>query len=154
MTLTAFQKGRIIVMGGGLQWRPLVHVSDVSKAFLTVIAAKTDVVNKEIFNIGLDNFQIKNLAYLVREELPINIEIDMAPDDADKRDYNVIFSKAKDKLNFEPNVGIKQGISEIYSALKNGTVDTGPKTVTVSWYRNILEAKNLIDAVTLDGRVI
>jgi nucleoside-diphosphate-sugar epimerase len=154
MTLTAFQKGRIIVMGGGLQWRPLVHVSDVSKAFLTVIAAKTDVVNKEIFNIGLDNFQIKNLAYLVREELPINIEIDMAPDDADKRDYNVIFSKAKEKLNFEPNVGIKQGISEIYSALKNGTVDTGPKTVTVSWYRNILEAKNLIDAVTLDGRVI
>jgi nucleoside-diphosphate-sugar epimerase len=154
MTLTAFQKGRIIVMGGGLQWRPLVHVSDVSKAFLTVIAAKSDVVNKEIFNIGLDNFQIKNLAYLVREELPINIEIDMAPDDADKRDYNVIFSKAKEKLNFEPNVGIKQGISEIYSALKNGTVDTGPKTVTVSWYRNILEAKNLIDAVTLDGRVI
>jgi nucleoside-diphosphate-sugar epimerase len=154
MTLTAFQKGRIIVMGGGLQWRPLVHVSDVSSAFLTVIAAESDVVNKEIFNIGLDNFQIKNLAYLVREELPINIEIDMAPDDADKRDYNVIFSKAKEKLNFEPNVGIKQGISEIYSALKNGTVDTGPKTVTVSWYRNILEAKNLIDAVTLDGRVI
>jgi hypothetical protein len=66
----------------------------------------------------------------------------------------VIFSKAKEKLNFEPNVGITQGISEIYSALKNGTVDTGPKTVTVSWYRNILEAKNLIDAVTLDGRVI
>jgi nucleoside-diphosphate-sugar epimerase len=154
MTLTAFQKGRIIVMGGGLQWRPLVHVSDVSKAFLTVIAAKSDVVNKEIFNIGLDNFQIRNLAYLVREELPINIEIDMAPDDVDKRDYNVIFSKAKEKLNFEPNVGITQGISEIYSALKNGTVDTGPKTVTVSWYRNILEAKNLIDAVTLDGRVI
>jgi nucleoside-diphosphate-sugar epimerase len=154
MTLTAFQKGRIIVMGGGLQWRPLVHVSDVSKAFLTVIAAKTDVVNKEIFNIGLDNFQIKNLAYLVREELPINIEIDMAPDDADKRDYNVIFSKAKEKLNFEPQIGIQQGIREIYSALKSGTVDTGPKTVTVSWYRNILEAKNLIDAVTLDGRVI
>jgi nucleoside-diphosphate-sugar epimerase len=30
MTLSAFQKSRIIVMGGGLQWRPLVHVSDVS----------------------------------------------------------------------------------------------------------------------------
>ena len=154
MTLTAFQKGRIIVMGGGLQWRPLVHVSDVSNAFLTVIAAESDVVNKEIFNIGLDNFQIKNLAYLVREELPINIEIDMAPDDADKRDYNVIFRKAKEKLNFEPKIRIQQGIREIYSALKSGTVDTGPKTVTVSWYRNILEAKNLIDAVTLDGRVI
>jgi nucleoside-diphosphate-sugar epimerase len=51
MTLTAFQKGRIIVMGGGLQWRPLVHLSDVSKAFLTVIGAGIDKVNKEVFNI-------------------------------------------------------------------------------------------------------
>jgi hypothetical protein len=66
----------------------------------------------------------------------------------------VIFSKAKEKLNFEPKTGIQQGIREIHSALKSGMVDTGPKTVTVSWYRNILEAKNLIDAVTLDGRVI
>jgi hypothetical protein len=46
------------------------------------------------------------------------------------------------------------GIREIYSALKNGSVDTGPKTVTVSWYRNILDAKRLLDEVILDGRVI
>ena len=102
----------------------------------------------------MDNFQIKNLAYLVREELPINIEIDVAPDDADKRDYNVVFEKARNKLNFIPKVRVVDGIREIYSALKNGSVDTGPKTVTVSWYRNILDAKRLLDEVILDGRVI
>ena len=48
--------------------------------------------------MGLDNFQIKNLAYLVREELPFPVEIDVAPDDADKRDYNVVFKKAQEKL--------------------------------------------------------
>jgi nucleoside-diphosphate-sugar epimerase len=53
-----------------LQWRPLVHLSDVSKAFIAVISANEKIVNKEVFNIGLDNFQIKNLAYLVREEFP------------------------------------------------------------------------------------
>jgi nucleoside-diphosphate-sugar epimerase len=154
MTLTAFQKGRIIVMGGGLQWRPLVHVSDVSKAFIKVLSEKKENINKEIFNIGLDNFQIKNLAYLVREELPFNIEIDFAPDDADKRDYNVIFSKAKEKIDFQASVSVMQGINEIYLALKSGNVDIGPKTVTVQWYRNILNAKELLDSVLLDGRVI
>jgi nucleoside-diphosphate-sugar epimerase len=154
MTLTAFQKGRIIVMGGGLQWRPLVHVSDVSKAFLTIISKPKDKVNKEIFNVGLDNFQIKNLAYMVREELPLQIDIDIAPDDADKRDYNVIFKKAEDVLGFKAQVGVLDGIKEIYSALKSGKVDVGPKTVTVQWYRNILDAKTLLDSVELDGRVI
>jgi nucleoside-diphosphate-sugar epimerase len=154
MTLTAFQKRRIIVMGGGLQWRPLVHLSDVSRAFIAVISSNTDIVNKEVFNIGLDNFQIKNLAYLVREELPFPVEIEIAPDDADKRDYNVVFQKAKEKLGLHAEVDVIQGVQEIYHALKTGTVDFGPKTVTVQWYRNILEAKALVESIQLNGRVI
>jgi nucleoside-diphosphate-sugar epimerase len=154
MTLTAFEKNQIIIMGGGLQWRPLVHVSDVSRAFLNVISSKNDKINEEIFNVGLDNFQIKNLAYLIREELPIPVEIVVAPDDADKRDYNVVFKKAQEKLGFKAEVSVNQGINEIYLALKSGKVDIGPKTITVQWYRNILEAKLLMDYVLLDGRVI
>jgi nucleoside-diphosphate-sugar epimerase len=154
MTLTAFQKGRIIVMGGGMQWRPLVHLSDVSNAFITVLRAKEEKTNKEVFNIGLDNFQIKNLAYLVREELPFPVEIDIAPDDADKRDYNVVFSKAESVLGFKAETNVIQGIKEIYLALKSGSVDVGPKTITVQWYRNILDAKALLDSVVLDGRII
>jgi nucleoside-diphosphate-sugar epimerase len=154
MTLTAFQKKRIIVMGGGLQWRPLVHLKDVSNAFITVLKSEKEKVNSEIFNVGLDNFQIKNIAYLVREQLPFEVEIDIAPDDADKRNYSVSFTKLKEKLNYQPTVSIADGINEIYLALKNGTVDTGPKTVTVQWYRNILEAKKLIDSISIDGRII
>jgi nucleoside-diphosphate-sugar epimerase len=154
MTLTAFQKRRIIVMGGGLQWRPLVHLSDVSSAFLKVIKASEEKISGQIFNIGLDNFQIKNLAYLVKDLLPFPIEIDIAPDDADKRDYNVFFDKAKEVLNFKAERNIEFGISEIYNALKSDLVDTGPKTVTVQWYRNLLEAKLLLDSVTLNGRII
>ena len=154
MTLTAFQKGRIIVMGGGLQWRPLVHLSDVSSAFQKVIESENSKVNGEIFNIGLSNFQIKNLAYLVREELPFPIEIDTAPDDPDKRDYNVVFEKAEKVLDFKAKTSVTEGIKEIYLALKAGKVDTGIKTVTVQWYRNIIEAKKLLDEIVLDGRVI
>jgi hypothetical protein len=47
-----------------------------------------------------------------------------------------------------------QGIKEIYLALKSGKVDVGSKTITVQWYRNILDAKALLDSVVLDGRII
>lgn len=154
MTLTAFQKGRIIVMGGGKQWRPLVHVSDVSKAFLTIVNSELPKVKSEIFNLGLDNYQIKNIAYMVREKLPFPVEIDIAPDDADKRNYSVNFSKMKTNLGFQPKIEVEHGINEIYLALKSGNVDISSKTVTVQWYRNIIEAKNLIDSVVSNGRVI
>lgn len=154
MTLTAFQNGRIIVMGGGNQWRPLVHISDVSKAFISTIIADVDKVNHQIFNIGYKNVQIKNLAYLVREELPIKIEIEVAPDDNDKRDYNVDFSKASTLLNFQAQTTIAQGVKEIYNALKMGTIDTSLRTNTVSWYKNIISSKDLIDSIELNGRLI
>jgi hypothetical protein len=82
------------------------------------------------------------------------VEIDVAPDDADKRDYNVVFKKAQEKIVFKAEVGVTQGIKEIYLALKSGKVDVGPKTVTVQWYRNILDAKELIKLISLDGRII
>jgi nucleoside-diphosphate-sugar epimerase len=154
MTLTAFQKRRIIVMGGGLQWRPLVHLSDVSKAFIKVVQSNEKSISGEVFNIGLDNFQIKNLAYLVRDQLPSPIEIDIAPDDADKRDYNVVFDKAKSILGFRAEKSVDFGINEIYNALKNDLVDSGIKTVTVQWYRNLIEARKLLDSISLNGRII
>jgi nucleoside-diphosphate-sugar epimerase len=154
MTLTAFQKRRIIVMGGGLQWRPLVHLSDVAKAFINVIQSNEKSISGEVFNIGLDNFQIKNLAYLVRDQLSFPIEIDIAPDDADKRDYNVVFDKANSILGFKAEKSVDFGINEIYNALKNDLVDSGIKTVTVQWYRNLIEAKKLLDSISLNGRII
>jgi nucleoside-diphosphate-sugar epimerase len=154
MTLTAFQKGRIIVMGGGLQWRPLVHVSDVSRAFLKVVEAPKELITSEIFNIGLDNYQIRSLAYLVREEVKKQIEIEIAPDDQDQRDYNVLFEKASKTLNFKAETSIAQGVKEINEALIKGKVDTSDRTITVKWYRNIIDAKNLIDSVRLNNRII
>jgi len=154
MTLSAFQKERIIVMGGGLQWRPLVHLKDVSQAFISTFLAPIKIVNQNIFNIGLTNIQIKNLSYMVSETLPFKIDIDIAPDDSDKRDYNVDFTKAQDQIGFTAQRSIHEGVIEIYNALKSGNVDTGIKTVTVQWYKNILEAKKLTDSIYLNGRMI
>jgi hypothetical protein len=82
------------------------------------------------------------------------IEIEIAPDDQDQRDYNVLFEKAKTSINFQAQISVTQGVREIYESLIKGQVDTGEKTITVKWYRNILEAKKLIDSITLNNRII
>jgi nucleoside-diphosphate-sugar epimerase len=132
----------------------LVHISDVSRAFIKIIQTDTLNVNSEIFNVGLNNYQIKNIAYLVREHLPFEIEIDIAPDDNDKRNYSVNFDKIFRKLDFKAEVTLENGIKEIYLALKNGKVDYGPKSITVQWYRNILDAAKLIDSIKDGKRII
>jgi nucleoside-diphosphate-sugar epimerase len=154
MTLHAVEKGMITVMGGGRQWRPLVHVTDVARAFRAMLEAPKDVINGQIFNVGLTNLQIRSLAFIVRETLPIPVTINTAPDNADKRNYNVSFAKAKRMIDFEAKMSVEEGVKEIYDALKYGRVEFAPKTVTVNWYRTILDAKALIDGVELNGRVI
>jgi nucleoside-diphosphate-sugar epimerase len=156
MTLNAVQKGRIFVMGGGTQWRPFIHVNDAARAFILVMGKEASIINKQKFNVGGSgqNYNILSLAYVVRENIPFPIDIEIVPDDADKRDYNVSFEKIKNSLGFEPRVTPGSGVKEIYEALKQGTVDTGIKTVTVRWYKHIAEAKQLMDDLILNDRLM
>lgn len=154
MTLHAVKKGRIIVMGGGKQWRPLIHVRDVARAFQAVLESPGEKVNGEVFNVGLRNYQVSSLAYIVREALPFPVTVELAPDDADKRNYNVSFDKAREVIGYEAVVDIPTGVEEIYDALKFGRVDDGPKTSTVGWYRGILDAEKLLENVRLGDRIL
>jgi nucleoside-diphosphate-sugar epimerase len=154
MTLHAVERGKITIMGGGRQWRPLMHIRDVARAFTTVIEAPAEQVNGEVYNIGKENAQVVSIAYIVREVLPFPLQIEVAPDDPDRRDYNVSFAKASQQLGFEATYSIADGVREIYEALKTGAVDGGPKTSTVHWYRNIVDAHKLVESVSLNGRLL
>ncbi len=154
MTLHAVEKGRITIMGGGKQWRPLVHIGDVARAFRTVIEAPEEAVRGQVFNVGKQNAQVLSIAYIIRETLPFPLQIEVAPDDPDRRDYNVSFEKARRVLGFEAERSIAEGAREIYEALKMGLVENGPKTSTVRWYRNVIEAQKLVESVALNGRLL
>ena len=156
MTLNAVEKGKIFVTGGGRQWRPVVHVQDAARAFDMTLAADTPAVAGEIFNVGGSehNYQVLSLAYLVRESLPFRIDLEVVPDDSDVRNYHVSFDKVARVLGFRPEWTPGDGAREIYEGMKQGRVDTGPRTVTVRWYQHLLEAKRLTDAVAIGGRIL
>jgi len=156
MTLNAVQKGKIFVIGGGTQWRPFIHISDTARAFMHLMDQEPSIINGQKFNVGSSayNFNILSLAYVVRENIPFPIEIEVVPDDEDKRSYNVSFEKIKNMLGFEPMVTPGEGVKEIYEALKSGSVDTGERTVTVSWYKHLIAAKQLVDSLVVNDRLI
>lgn len=156
MTLNAVKNGTIHVLGGGVQWRPLVHVRDTSRAFMAAIDADIEKVNGEVFNVGSSdqNYQILSLAYIVRENLPFPVNIDMTPSDADKRNYNIAFDKIKNILGYEVKYTPEFAVDEIYNALKYGKVDTGIKTSTVKWYKYLLDSEKIIEDIKIDGKLL
>jgi len=153
MTLSLFKNGKLRIMRDGTQWRPFVHVKDTSRAFIEVMEADSEVVNSQIFNVGSNdqNFQIFDLAKLVAEScgLPFVYEWYGSPD---KRSYKVSFDKIANVLGFKPKFTPKEGAREIFDALKDGKLNgDDPKTITVKWYKHLLEMQRFIRDVEIDG---
>jgi nucleoside-diphosphate-sugar epimerase len=156
MTLRAFKDGAIYILGQGMQWRPFVHVRDAAAVIVSVLESDPAATSGQVFNVGSNenNSRIVNLAYTIREALPFEIQVKIAPDDADKRNYRVKFDKIATALKFRPDWGIREGALEVYSALKTGEVWDTPDTVTLNRYTYLLEAERLLKDVVLRGKVL
>jgi nucleoside-diphosphate-sugar epimerase len=113
----AFTTGRVHIKSDGTPWRPLVHIEDISRAFLAALAAPREIIHNEAFNVGQEseNYQIRDLAEIVRQVVP-NCTIDYAPDAGpDKRSYRVDFSKiSKALLAFKPEWNARRGTRQLY----------------------------------------
>ena len=138
MTLNGWRDREIIIHGDGQQHRPFIHIADISRAFVRAIAADREAVAGQVFNLGVDNLKISDLAQTVARTLPLKVDITFHPDNADARDYTVSFDKMRERLGFVPKVQISDGILEVYFAiLTSRTADT-PDTRTVDLYRKII----------------
>jgi nucleoside-diphosphate-sugar epimerase len=155
MTLTAFQQGKIYVLGGGMQWRPLVHVRDVGLAFVTVLESSPDVVQREIFNVGSDeqNLRVRDVATLVATVVP-NTKIEQVPSDADNRDYHVTFGKISKVLGYKTRHSVESGAREVYEALVAGRTSDQIRTRTLAFYKHLQDAERLVRELSLNGRML
>ena len=72
LTAVALTTGKVRLESDGTPWRPLVHIEDISRAFLAMLEAPREVVHDEAFNVGRteDNVQIRDIAELVRDAVP------------------------------------------------------------------------------------
>ena len=115
----AFTTRKIHLKSDGTPWRPIVHIEDISRAFIAAMEAPVDVVFNEAFNVGqtAHNYRIMDLAQIVAQIVP-NCEIEYAADAGpDKRSYRVSFEKIARKLpQFKPQWDAKKGAEQLYEA--------------------------------------
>lgn len=115
----AFTTGAIRMKSDGSPWRPLVHIEDISRAFVAVLGAPREAIHNEAFNIGQtsENYRVREVAEIVHEVMP-DCEVSFAPDASpDKRNYRVNCDKAATKLpGFEPQWTVRRGAEELHAA--------------------------------------
>jgi len=152
LVASAYTTGIVLLKSDGLSWRPVVHVEDISRAFLAVLRGPREDVSNQVFNVGNthENYQIRELAEIVRDTVPgsrIEYSKDAAPD---KRCYRVDCSKLTRVLpEYKPQWTAKLGAEQLYKAFGNCGLTLedfeGPK------YKRIEHLKNLIRQGLLDG---
>lgn len=154
MTYGAWKTAKLPLMRDGSQWRPMVHVRDTSRAQMFMLEADASAVNGQIFNVGSDSntYQIGPLGDIVAQTVPGDVQIEWYGD-PDVRSYRVGFDKIE-ALGWKAELTATDGVREIVDALEAGTLDRTTDTITLEWYRALIEWQGILREAELDGGLI
>jgi nucleoside-diphosphate-sugar epimerase len=148
----AFTIGKIHLKSDGTPWRPIVHIEDISRAFIAALEAPEDAVYNEAFNVGqtAHNYRIRELAEIVAEVVP-GCKVEFADDAGpDKRSYRVSFEKIKRKLPaYNAQWDARMGAEQLYSAYRTSGVTLeefeGPQYQRIGHIKKLLADQILND---------
>jgi len=121
LVAVAYTTGEVLIQSDGTPWRPLVHIEDISSAFIAVLQAPREAIHNQAFNVGRseENYQIRDLAEMVQKIVP-GSRVTYAPGGGpDPRCYRVDCSKiAKALPEFKPQWTVARGMEQLYAAFK------------------------------------
>ena len=118
LTGFAFTTGKVFLKSDGTSWRPLVHIEDISRAFLALMEADRGLVHDQAFNVGstTENYRIRDVATLVGDTVPGSVITFSDEAFNDLRNYRVNCDKLAEVIGFETRWTVPAGISELYEA--------------------------------------
>ena len=152
LTAWAFTTGEVHLKSDGSPWRPLVHVEDICRAYISILEADRELVHGKAFNIGTttENYQIREVAEIVHDVVP-NCEIGFAEGaEPDLRCYRVDCNLlALTVHGFKPQWTVRRGVEQLLEAYQRVglTLDDfeGPR------FKRIGHVKQLLDDGRLDN---
>jgi nucleoside-diphosphate-sugar epimerase len=125
LTMQALKNRRITVFGGN-QTRPNIHIDDITDVYLHMIDHPEAI---GIFNAGFENISILDIAKLVTNHVPADIEV---TESNDPRSYRV----NSDKLlatGFKPRKRVEDAIIEIVEKVKAGALKDEDRFYNLKW---------------------
>jgi nucleoside-diphosphate-sugar epimerase len=113
----AYTTGKIEIKSDGTPWRPVVHVRDVSSAFLAGLEAPKELVAGRSFNVGIPdgNYTVRDLAEAAQKAVPGSILTFTGEHGSDSRTYKISFKRILNELKdyYKPAWNLERGGSEL-----------------------------------------
>jgi len=133
LTNHAVTNGRIRVFGGS-QYRPNLHIEDMTDLYVRLLALPDEAVAGRTWNVGYENHTVLEIASQVRGVLADRpIEIVQEPTD-DLRSYRICSDKIRRELGFAPSHTIADAAQDLVTAFDAGQI---PDSMTDPRYFNI-----------------
>jgi nucleoside-diphosphate-sugar epimerase len=146
----AVTSGKVHIKSDGTPWRPIVHIEDISRAFIAMLKAPRESVYNQAFNVGRsdENYRVSEIADIVKETVP-NCQIEYATDASpDTRNYRADFSKIATTVpDFKPQWTARKGAKQMYDLFKEAklTVDDfeGPRYKRIDHIKKLMASGRL-----------
>ena len=143
--LTVSEFTRALALGEDLlvydanTWRPYCHLRDFGELIRRVLEAPTNRVAFDVFNAGgeVNNYTKQMIVDAILKQLP-DSKVRYQEHGQDPRNYRVDFTKVRERLFFEPQYTVPDGIRELIAAVRQGlfiNIDS-PKSFYGNWHIN------------------
>jgi len=142
--------GEVLIQSDGTPWRPLVHVEDISRAFLAVLESPREAVHNQAFNVGSsqENYQIRDIADMVQEIVPGCSVKYLEGGGPDPRCYRVNCDKLPLHIpGFRAKWSVRGGVQERYESC----VRHGLTSEMFAGYVRLVRIQELLRAGRLDA---
>ena len=130
MVCTLSLKNREILVFGGKQIRPNIHINDLINVYYFFLS-KRDRIRSDVFNAGFENISILNIAEMIQAKTNCTIKIEKSND---PRSYRQDSSKIL-KTGFMSKKKVEDAIKEIIDAYNNSKLKDTAQSHTVSWMK-------------------
>ncbi len=141
LTNHAYNNGRIRVFGGS-QYRPNIHIEDITDLYIDLLSRPAKQVAGRIWNAGYENHTVDQIAQIVRDTVGGDgVDILHEPTD-DLRSYRICSDKIRDEIGFTARHSIADAVRDLVSAFDAGLI---PDSMTDPRYFNIktMQARGL-----------
>ncbi|GAA2364582.1 SDR family oxidoreductase [Dactylosporangium salmoneum] len=112
----ALLTGKVVLLSDGMAWRPLIHINDISAAFLALMEVDRGRVHAKAYNIGRtsENYLIRDVANMVAEAVPGSEPTFAEGAGADLRNYRVTCDLIEREIpEFQPQWNVKLGVEQL-----------------------------------------
>lgn len=106
-----------IIVHGGNQLRPNIHIDDMCDAYIHLLNFKNDL-NNEIFNVGFENHSVTKLAQMTKDASADDVKISTQKV-FDERSYKINSNKIVNKTEFKTKKTVQNAIEDLIKAFQN-----------------------------------